>query len=413
MTRIVDLPPGVATTDESEILAADQAGGTVKMTVAQLLAKRQSANPALDALTMDLAVGYLFRHSDGTITYEPGTGGGGSYDPAGTAATLVAAHNADGAAHPGLFAPSSHVGANGAAHALADATHPGFMPAFGGSDATKYMNQAGGWSVPAGGGGGGSVAAWGKITNPTPISVVTGGVPTLNRLHEISGTTTDFVIDLSSLTPAVGDVLGFYVKGWAQANKQYDVATAGAGVRIADRPGSILLIHGNVMLIEWNGTEWVALVLCLDTPWIETAMSLHAATTDPTFGAGTTATMRWRRVGSEMQMVGNISQPTSAGTAGTGPYHITLPIGTIDYSLLGYTDNTVLWEQLGLLVGNGNGYQAGVTTRLLPYPASGSRIRCVAGDGGGTWVLWGSTWHNMAVAPAFYSFQFAVPVAGW
>ena len=126
--RISEFPAGVPTTDESELLLVVQGGLTQKLTLAQANALRQPFSATLVAIAGLTGTGYLYRDSGGTWSFDPGTGG--SYDPAGTAAALIAAHDVDAAAHNAIVAAFlAHRGVGGLAeHPVANATDEGFMP---------------------------------------------------------------------------------------------------------------------------------------------------------------------------------------------------------------------------------------------------------------------------------------------
>ena len=114
-------------------------------------------------------------------------------------------------------------------------------------------------------GGGAVAAAWAKIANATVLALTGAASATLNRLHVVSGTSANYDITISGLTPATGDVLGFFVKDWTAASKQYRL-DAGGTVKIAGRTRYLTLKHTNVVLLMWDGADWQPLVLDLATP---------------------------------------------------------------------------------------------------------------------------------------------------
>lgn len=145
--RISEFPAGVPTVDESELVLVVQGGLTQKLTIAQLNALRQPFSATLLAIAGLGGSGYLFRDGSGVWSFDPGTGG--AYDPAGTAAALVASHDADPAAHSGIvLAFTAHLGSGGTAHALATALAAGFMPALSGN-ATDTLRGDGSWGPSA------------------------------------------------------------------------------------------------------------------------------------------------------------------------------------------------------------------------------------------------------------------------
>lgn len=145
--RISDFPAGVSTTDESELVLVVQGGLTQKLTIAQLNALRQPFSATLVAIAALTGTGYLYRDGSGTWSFDAGTGG--SYDPAGTAAALVAAHDSSSASHSGIVvAFLAHRGVGGVAeHSVATALAAGFAPALSGS-ANDFVDGTGAYTAP-------------------------------------------------------------------------------------------------------------------------------------------------------------------------------------------------------------------------------------------------------------------------
>jgi hypothetical protein len=189
-------------------------------------------------------------------------------------------------------------------------------------------------SVPAGSNTA-TIAAqyWAKILNTAEVSVSAAGSATINRIHVVSGTSADYTITISGLSPVAGDVLAFRVLDYTAANKQY-ILDAGGTVKIAGRTRYLTLVHTNVVLLQWDGTDWQALVMCLDTPWVDAGvLSITAVTTNPTKGATDEDKVFWRRSGRDI-MLDYTYRQSGAGTAGSGDYLFGIPIGTIDSSIV-------------------------------------------------------------------------------
>ena len=259
---------------------------------------------------------------------------------------------------------------------------------------------------------------WGKITNATEIAITSAVSATLNRLHVVSGTSADYTITISGLSPSTGDVLGFYVKDNAAASKQFKL-DAGGTVKIAGRTRYLVLLHANVVLLRWDGTDWHPLVLCLDTPWVDAgAITITAVTTNPTKGTTSRDKSLWRRIGKGCQIRMQYVQ-TAAGTTGSGDYLFTIPIGTIDsafqeqnsaawlasdaaryhapHGYLTVTDNTSLYEAM-----------------IVPYNTTQFRV--------GTWDLGGAGGNAQgSVGPTFalsstqvrFSYDTTLPMTDW
>jgi len=163
------------------------------------------------------------------------------------------------------------------------------------------------------------------------IAITGADTATANRLHVASGTSADYTITLPS-APATGTVVGFYVKDHGAADKQYKL-DAGVGVKIAGRTRYLVLVHTNVAVLRFDGTDWQPLVLSLDTPWVlGSNVTITATTTNPTKGTGVTEARYWRRVGRSIEINQRYVQ-TGSGTAGVGDYLWDLPIGQIDTTI--------------------------------------------------------------------------------
>lgn len=99
MPKTSQYPAGVATTTELEEVLLLQNGFDRRLTLAQMLAKRQALSTLLTAIaTLDEGTGYL-RIAAGTPTLIPDPASGG-YDPAGTAADVMTDHLANADPHP-------------------------------------------------------------------------------------------------------------------------------------------------------------------------------------------------------------------------------------------------------------------------------------------------------------------------
>lgn len=130
---------GVATDD---VIVLVHNGVTMRATVAQLIAiidSQGGASPvdSVNGMTGDVV---LTAADIGSISVSQ-------------AMVMLAAHNADAAAHGGVQAAfAAHLHAGGTEHPLATNALAGFMPALP-NDPTKFLNGQGAFTVPAGGGG--------------------------------------------------------------------------------------------------------------------------------------------------------------------------------------------------------------------------------------------------------------------
>lgn len=184
-------------------------------------------------------------------------------------------------------------------------------------------------------------AYYGKPVSATTLAITGAGAATLNRIHHVSGTAGNYDITISGLSPAVGDVVGFRVADFAAANKAFRL-DAGGTVKIAGRTRYLTLVHTNVVLLQWDGTDWQPLVLNLDSPWVDAgAITVTAVTTNPTKGTISVDRVLWRRSGGTIYLRYE-ERLTSAGAAGSGDYLFALPVGTfgplVDVSTAAFTD---------------------------------------------------------------------------
>jgi hypothetical protein len=224
---------------------------------------------------------------------------------------------------------------------------------------------------------GATAAFYGKINNTSTTAITAATSATLNRVHVVSGTSADYDITISGLSPATGDVLGFYVKDYAAATKQFRL-DAGGTVKIAGRTRYLILLHTNVVLLRWDGTDWQPLVLNLDTPWVDAgASTITAVTTNPTKGGGTFYDkVYWRRVSNSCHIRYEYRQST-AGTAGSGDYLWSVPIGVVDSNLASFdtgASSPLTAAYSGLGTGRGDFGGTGVILHLSLYSTTKLRF---------------------------------------
>jgi hypothetical protein len=260
----------------------------------------------------------------------------------------------------------------------------------------------------------GSSAVYAKIANATAVAITAATSATLNRRHVVSGTAGNYDITISGLTPSTGDVLCFYVKDNAAANKTYRL-DAGGTVKIAGRTRYLTLVHTNVVYLEWDGTDWQPLVLNLDSPWIDSgACTLTAVTTNPTKGTGTTVdSVFWRRVGMSLE-VRYSYRHTIAGANGSGEYLWGLPIGVINTTYAtadttAYSVNIASLSGLGYGFGDING--TGLHFRVQVYDTTRLRVLRVNQDG--TASAFVSSTAGLANATCRWQFTAMLPITDW
>lgn len=194
-------------------------------------------------------------------------------------------------------------------------------------------------------------AFFSMIRDPSVISITGAGSALANRMHSVSGTASDYLITLPSVS--AGSVVGFYVEQFSSANRQYTL-DAGSGVTICGRTQYLTLLHANSVLLLFNGQGWLPLALSLDTPWIDEGGyaigpgGITATTTNPSLGTQALNKRLWRRSGQDLIFRWNYRQSTG-GSVGSGSYLFALPRGFVmDIGKIGEVDTAVARGQLGL-----------------------------------------------------------------
>ncbi len=252
---------------------------------------------------------------------------------------------------------------------------------------------------------------WGKITNDTPLVINAATAATINRIHIVSGTSTNYDIDISSLSPSAGDVVAFYVEDHTAADKAYRL-DAGSGNKINGNTRYLTLLHTNVVLLRWDGAAtWRPLVFCLDTPWVNATLTIQAVTSNPTKGTNTEKTY-WRRVGAQLQVSYHYEQ-TGGGTAGTGMYLIVVPIGVIDTAKMptgDYSANTSIPTPCGYGV-VGNFGTANRTLITAVYDTTRFFMICPSSATGYTFI--GQTSNGLNLASVNYQAQIVFIMVDW
>ncbi len=259
---------------------------------------------------------------------------------------------------------------------------------------------------------------WGKITNDTVIGVTTTTTLTVNRLHEVQGGSSDYTMTLPA-SPSTNDVVGVMVRGGLTGQFKLD---AGAGVNICGRTRYLVLLHTNVCLIWWNGSAWLPLVLNLDTPWVKlstylvSGTTLTAVTTSPTLGGGTTYNNAyWRRVANSMALRMEYRQ-TTAGTAGSGDYLISVPLGAIDATNFVTAENGAGSSNTRATAGLGFGLldSGGTLIQLAvsAYDATKLRLNGDASNGASGGFI-GSAYGGLNIAATRFHFFADLPMTDW
>lgn len=255
---------------------------------------------------------------------------------------------------------------------------------------------------------------WARIINSTVISITATTPLTADRLHYVTGTAGNYDIPLPA-APAAGTVVGVTIGDWAVANKAYRL-DAGAGVVVCGRTRYLALLHTNVALLYFDGTKWLPLVLNLDTPWVDAgAITITAVATNPTKGTISKDKVYWARRGDRL-LAKYIYHQTTAGTAGSGDYLISLPIGAFSSLVELDTGAWSLYPAMRYLTNGYNGNVGDGTSwayaASYPYGASTFRVTMMQNTGGTSWVLGPANFH-LGSTTQRYNFNIEVPMQDW
>ena len=262
---------------------------------------------------------------------------------------------------------------------------------------------------------GATAAYYGKINSGTDVSITAATSASLNRMHVVSGTSANYDITISGLSPATGDVLGFYVKDYAAADKTYRL-DAGGTVKIAGRTRYLTLVHTNVVLLRWDGTDWQPLVLNLDTPWVDAgAMTITAVTTNPTKGTISRDKVLWSRRGDRL-VAKYIYHHTAAGSAGSGDYLLALPVGTfsgqIELDTSAYNVNSIVRYITNGYCGNISNNTTWGYAAAYPYGSSTFRVVVMQSSGANNWIVGSANW-TLSDTTMRFNYNLDVPLTDW
>lgn len=227
----------------------------------------------------------------------------------------------------------------------------------------------------------------------------------IGKRNVISGTAADFVINMPA-SPTVGSSVQFVVKDWSVANKQYTL-DAGVGVVIAGRTRFLALLHTNVVELQWDGSSWIPIILCLDTPEIDGgAITFRGTTTNPTKGTTTRDNVYWCRKG-DFKKLRYTFFMSSAGTAGVGSYSAGIDVGPGTYLASRWPASDAAGYSM-LISRNGT---AGTIT-MPGVDSSGNLIARISNSS--VENPWGTTGsYSFASANTFFAAEVFVPMTNW
>jgi hypothetical protein len=251
-----------------------------------------------------------------------------------------------------------------------------------------------------------SLAWWGRITNATSVAITGAATATIDRMHVVSGTSADYTIALPSVSANAGKVIGFTVKGWAAASKQFKL-DAGGTTKIADRTRYLVLLHSNAVLLYSDGTDWIPLLLNLDTPWVDGGVNIiTGATSNPTKGTVVRDKVWWRRQGDSISARIEYGQ-SAAGSGGSGRYLFAIPFGvSID-------TNKTYFTTIASGLGAACSYIGGAYAVGIVIPDDATKVILLVGNTGNNPSNVSSTWGPMTSTTAQYLASYTVPVVDW
>lgn len=259
---------------------------------------------------------------------------------------------------------------------------------------------------------------WGRISTATLISLAGAGSATIDRMHVLTGAVANYTVTLPAAAGNAGRVLGFTCRFADVANPTLQVKLdAGVGTYIAGRTRYLVLLDTNVALFYSDGTNWIPLVLALDTPWVNLgAVDIRGSTTNPSKGTASTITdALWFRRSSNKVMYQYNYKKTDVGddAVGSGSYSVLFPFDAAAEQL------SVMGQGLSLAIQTGwsncNIGQGFLQVGANSYPltvfmgANSAPISlCLASNGS----IWGQALGSLAAAVGV-SFECAYPVADW
>jgi hypothetical protein len=195
------------------------------------------------------------------------------------------------------------------------------------------------------------------------------------------------------------------------------LALDGSGAETVGGKTTLALVVGDRIELISNGTN-VEILSFTHGDWISFSGAI-TGTTNPTLGGTRTELYSWKRQGQDM-LLNLLYVQGSAGSGGTGPWRITLPLSaTVDTAVCLVGDwsgtitstcrnivgeGTILWD-------NGTVY----TGRFTPFMAtSGALGGWITYDGGGTvGTMWNQTTWPFTATRIYVSINARIPISGW
>ena len=206
----------------------------------------------------------------------------------------------------------------------------------------------------------------------------------------------------------------------AVASKQYSIVPNGAA-KINGVNAAFILTWDTSILLQCDGTDWRIVAGNLTSSWRDFgAMTITAATTNPTKGTTTIDKIIGRRVGSVLELKYTYLQNTVVGTGGTGGYRFAIPIGTMD--LTGITTGATINTDTAVNNSHGSGWlgsnfagaQSAGTADVSIFSSTTLQLTGI--------VTNNTTTSRAQVSNAFfslldtslnYAFRASVPMSGW
>jgi hypothetical protein len=124
----------------------------------------------------------------------------------------------------------------------------GVVPGSSGLGATYFLNAAGAWAVPAGGGASDYLSA---LTG-AEIAIATTATATISRQHLISGTTADYIVTLPAASGNTGKFIGIRIS--TSATRFFTIK--GNASELIDGVNTRIMWKGETAILYCDGTGW-------------------------------------------------------------------------------------------------------------------------------------------------------------
>jgi hypothetical protein len=156
----------------------------------------------------------------------------------------------------------------------------------------------------------------------------------------------------------------------------------------------------------------------IDFPSVAAGTLLTAVTTSPSYGTTVTNIAKYRRVGSNMEIMWDFRQ-TAGGSAGSGTYLFNLPPGySIDTDKITVNTGTFGTADTDAAIGTIQGHlNAATLIHGFAVPYSATQLKFVDNEVSGSSTsssgIWGSAHSGLSTGAMNVNVRASVPIAGW